>query len=218
MGVNYSPKIVSNGLVLHLDAANAKSYPGSGATWTDLSGNANNGTLVNGPTFSADNKGLIVFDGTNDRVECPAFNVNYVTLTVWVYKTSSNTNQGICRKQNNWALSQYNGTLQIAPGTNWAFSNTGYIIPLNTWINIAYVYSGTGVSGSQIVYVNGSSIFSNASGVGSLPSNVNPVRIGFDDNNWWWGGKIAQTMIYNRALSAVEIAQNFNAQRGRYGI
>ena len=64
----YGPRIVSNGLVLCLDAANKRSYPGTGTTWTDLSGNSNNGTLTNGPTFSAGNMGSILFDGTNDYV------------------------------------------------------------------------------------------------------------------------------------------------------
>ena len=65
-------KIVSNGLVLNLDAAQLRSYPGSGTTWTDLSGNAYNGTLTNGPTFDSENGGSIVFDGTNDYVNLPS--------------------------------------------------------------------------------------------------------------------------------------------------
>ena len=60
------PNIITDGLVLYLDAANTKSYPGSGTTWSDLSGNGNNGTLVNGPTFNSTNGGSIVFDGVND--------------------------------------------------------------------------------------------------------------------------------------------------------
>ena len=68
MSLSRGPKIVTNGLVLYLDAANKKSYPGSGTTWTDLSGNNNTGTLTNGPTFDSNNGGSIVFDGTNDYV------------------------------------------------------------------------------------------------------------------------------------------------------
>ena len=66
MALHHSPRIVTSGLVLALDAADRNSYPGSGTTWTDLSGNANNGTLTNGPTFNSANGGSIVFDGTND--------------------------------------------------------------------------------------------------------------------------------------------------------
>ena len=66
MSTKYSPKIITNGLVLSLDAANNKSYPRSGTTWTDLSGNSNTGTLTNGPSFNDGNQGSIVFDGIND--------------------------------------------------------------------------------------------------------------------------------------------------------
>ena len=68
MATYYSPKIVTNGLVLCLDAGNTKSYSGSGTTWTDLSESATNGTLTNGPTFNSDNKGSIVFDGIDDYI------------------------------------------------------------------------------------------------------------------------------------------------------
>jgi hypothetical protein len=71
MAFFHSPRIVTDGLVLALDAANSLSYPGSGTTWTDLSGKGNNGTLVNGPTFSPTNGGSIVFDGTNDYISFP---------------------------------------------------------------------------------------------------------------------------------------------------
>ena len=215
MGVAYNPQIVTNGLVLCLDAGNVKSYPGSGTTWTDLSGRGNNGTLVNGVGYDVDS---LSFDGVDDRIECGTWSVSYLTISVWMYKTSSTTNQGICRKQNGWAVSQYNGTLQVAPGTSWQFYDTGYTIPLNTWVNIVYTYSGTGSAGSQTVYINGSSIYSTSAGSGAISANSNAVRIGYDDNNWFWGGRIAQTQIYNRALTASEIRQNFNALRGRFGI
>lgn len=209
---------IQNGLVLNLDASVSSSYPGTGTTWTDLSGSGNTGTLVNGPTYSTSNGGSIVFDGIDDRVECGNFSVQYLSLSTWVYKTSSATNQGICRKQIGWAVSQYNGTLQVASGTDWAFYNTNYTIPLNNWVNIVYTYSGSGTTGSQIVYINGSSIYSTAAGSGAIGANGNAVRIGFDDNNWFWGGRISKTQIYNRVLSAAEIQRNFNARRRRFNV
>ena len=69
MGLTHSPRIVTDGLVLCLDAANAQSYPGTGTTWTDRSTSGNNETLTNGPTFDSANRGAIVFDGSNDRVD-----------------------------------------------------------------------------------------------------------------------------------------------------
>jgi hypothetical protein len=212
MGVAYNPQIVTNGLVLCLDAANTKSYPGSGTTWTDLSGSGNTGTLVNGVGYDVDS---LSFDGVDDRIECGTWSVPYLTVSTWVYRTSTATNQGICRKEVGWAVSQYNGVLQVAPGTSWTFYNTGYTIPLNTWVNIVYTYSGTGATGSQTVYINGSSIYNTSAGSGPISSNSNPVRVGYDDNSWYWGGRIAQTQIYNRALSAAEIQQNYNALKSR---
>jgi hypothetical protein len=187
----------------------------TGGGWIDLSGNTNHGTLDNGPIFNNENQGSIEFDGVDDRIECGTFNVTpHLTINTWVYKTSSAVNQGICRKQNVFALSQSSGTLRVAPGTNWTFFDTGYTIPLNQWVNITYTYDGT----TQRVYINGSSIFSNTSASGNLPSNSNQVRIGFDDNNWWWGGRIASTKIYNRSLTAEEVLQNYNATKYRFGI
>ena len=176
------------------------------------------GTLTNGPTYSSANGGSFVFDGSNDFVDCGTFSVSFLTVSTWVYKTTSTSEQGICRKQNGWAVSNYQGVLQVAPGTSWQFYNTGYTIPLNTWVNIVYTYSGTGAAGSQTVYVNGSSIYSTSAGSGPITANSNAVRIGYDDNNWFWGGRISNAKIYNRALTAAEISQNFNALRGRFGI
>jgi hypothetical protein len=90
--------IVQSGLVLNLDAGVSSSYPGSGTTWTDLSGNGNNGTLVNGPTFSSDNGGNIVFDGVDDHITTPLTmgdvisNTNKITATTWFRRTGDFTN------------------------------------------------------------------------------------------------------------------------------
>ena len=92
MGLGHSPRIVTDGLVLCLDAANKRSYPGTGTTWTDLKGE-NNGTLTNGPTFDSSNKGSIVFDGTNDYINCgngSEFSITeQITLICWMKKTSN---------------------------------------------------------------------------------------------------------------------------------
>ena len=188
------------------------------SVWKDLSGNGNNGTLVNGPAYSSANGGILSFDGVNDRIECGTFSVSFLTVSTWVYKTTSTSNQGICRKQNGWAVSNYQGVLQVAPGTAWQFFNTGYTIPLNTWVNIVYTYSGTGATGSQAVYINGSSIYSTSAGSGAISANANQVRVGYDDNNWFWNGRIAQTQIYNKALTSQQILDNYRATKGRYGL
>jgi hypothetical protein len=92
MSIGYGPRVVTDGLVLALDAADTNSYPGSGTTWNDLSGNGNTGTLTNGPTYSSDNGGSIVFDGTNDYV--PLVNnlgdPQQFTIEFWAYPTELN--------------------------------------------------------------------------------------------------------------------------------
>jgi hypothetical protein len=210
------PNSTSDGLILCIDPGNPKSYPGSGSSAVDLSGQGNNGTLENSPTYSSNNGGYLTYNGSNQRIVCGTFSTSYLTVSTWVYRTSTATVQGICRKERGWAVSIYNGPLQVAPGSSWTFYNTGYTIPLNTWIHIVYTYSGSGTS--QNVYINGSNIYNTTAGTGAITANNNPVRIGFDDNNWWWGGNIGSTQIYNRALSATEILQNFNSNRIKYGI
>jgi hypothetical protein len=92
MAFNYSPRIVTDGLVLYLDAANPRSYPGSGTTWSDLSRGGNNGVLTNGPTFNSANNGSIVFDGTNDFIQCSNRTTINLGLTIeTVIKTTSST-------------------------------------------------------------------------------------------------------------------------------
>lgn len=218
MATSYSPKIITSGLVFCLDAGNAKSYPGTGTTWRDLSGNENSGTLVNGVEYNSGDGGFLIFDGVNDRVDCGTFNVPFLTVSTWVYKTASTNQQGICRKQLGWAISNYLGVLQVAVGTSWQFYNTGYTIPLNTWTNIVYTYSGTGAAGSQTVYINGLNIYSTSAGSGAISANGNQVRVGYDDNGWYWNGRIAKTKIYNRALTSQEVLQNYNATKVRFGV
>lgn len=217
MATNYSPKVVTDGLVLYLDAANGRSYPGSGTTWYDLSGNGNHGEMENGLFFDSGAKKM-TFDGSNDRVVCGTWSLDYLTISVWLYRTAAGSNRGICRKNFSWALSLYQGYLQVAPGVSWRFYNTNYALPMNTWTHVSYTYSGTGTAGSQSVYVNGSRIFENSVGSTALPSNSNPVRVGFDDNSWWWVGDIPKIKIYGRALSGEEVYKDFNATRSRFGI
>jgi hypothetical protein len=223
MAFGNGPKIVTDVLTFVVDAADKNSYPGSGTTWVDLSRSGRNGTLTNGPTFDSANGGSIVFDGVDDYVSCDDIATAYLTLSVWVYKTSTTTNQGICgRNSNSYTITQINNTLQVYASTAGTFSDTGYVIPLNEWINIVFTYSGTGLSDSQTVYINGTNIFSSAAGSGALPTGR--VRGGFfaiglyTTNSSYWGGRISQVQVYGRALSASEVTQNYNAQKSRFGL
>lgn len=225
MGVGYNPKIVTNGLVLCLDAANRRSYPGSGTTWTDLSGNGNNGTLTNGPTFSSGNGGSIVFDGTNDYVNVPISSSlqisQNITVSMWIYNKQWKACDYI---EGGWTGIIQNGGIVIEARTGdgkiyWGEqyadpqlpSNIIYSELINVWYNIVGTYDGTAL---KLFY---NAILDNSANY-SFTFNNTALTIGYGVVDGYFNGNIGPTHIYNRALSAAEIRQNFNATRGRYGI
>jgi len=236
MSAYAGPEVVNSGLGLSLDAGNTRSYPGSGTTWTDLSNNNNNGTLVNGPTFSSLNNGSIVFDGSNDYVTLPTNLLkhetgNPFTFSIW-FKTSST---GIILGQQESATPgggggyvpaiyvASNGTLNTSCFWSGVTTTaaTSSVVNDGNWKNITVTFS----SGSQISYLNGSSYSTITKtqtfyatnyyyflGSGSIASWPNAPASAY------FNGNIANILYYNRALSEAEIRQNFNALRGRYGI
>ena len=223
MGISYNPSIVSSGLVLALDAANPKSYPGSGTTWTDLSGRGNTGTLTNGPTYNSANGGAISFDGVDDYVGTTALNLNELTICAWV-KFSSVSNTAfptiINKETSNTSRNFFMG---LAPQFTFSRSVSGSdqgvissITPnLNQWYYVASTNTLTPVFS---IYING--VLNNtATFSGSLSTGGSATWIGTYRNLIYpMNGNIANTQIYNRALSADEISQNFNATRRRFGI
>jgi hypothetical protein len=237
MEVDYNPKIIINDLVLCLDAANLKSYPGSGTTWTDLSGNGNNGTLVNGVGYSGDNLGSLVFDGVNDYVTIPTnllihHTGNPFTFSIW-FKTSST---GVILGQQNTSTPTAatghvpaiyvgtNGLLYTSCFWGGATSNqsvTSSSVNNGNWNNISVSF----LSGSQISYLNGTSYATLAKTQTSYSSTYY-YFLGTGTSGGWtnfpaspyFNGNIANTLYYNRALTPQEIQQNFNALRGRYGV
>ena len=235
----YGPKVVADGLVLALDAANRKSYPGTGTTWTDLSGNGNTGTLTNGPTYSSANGGSIVFDGVDDYtvISNPAtFQNQNFTVSVWVNPgfqdaaiismidfdhSSSPAPQGWVLQSEDattnryYYLAWYDGT-NFQPAGGYGAGN-GIQVTTSSWQNIVYSKSGTTLIG----YLNGVQVYTAVAGSSnvSYQSNRN-FRIGncIGSAGREFNGNISNARIYNRALTAQEIQQNFNATRGRYGI
>jgi hypothetical protein len=222
MATNYNPRTVTNGLVLCLDAGNAKSYPGTGATWTDLSGNGNIGTLTNGPTYSSANGGSIVFDGTNDWASFSSnssYNVGTGDFSAFCWMKSSNKGdfQTLLSLDN---IATGNGILFYTAATSGVF---------RTWVggsvrngsidicNNAWNFVGvTRNSGTVTQYINSVSNVTFAS-PGSVNANQN-LRLGSYGTGYYLNGNIAHASIYNRALTAAEIQQKFNALRGRFGI
>jgi hypothetical protein len=229
MSFVHSPKIVTDGLVLALDAGNTKSYPGSGTTWFDKSGNANNGTLTNGPTFSSANGGSIVFDGVDDFASTPnTITLTQATFISWVNQNGSqSTYTGILLSRISDATATGLGSSYgITPTTNqlgylWNGAvntyawNSGLIIPTSAWCMVAISVSST----SATAYLCQSSGITSATNTVSHSSVSNKFDVGRDPyGGRFFKGNIAQSLIYNRALSAAEVQQNFNALRGRFGI
>ncbi len=236
MATKYSPKTVTDGLLLSFDAANNKSYPRSGTTWSDLSGNSNNGTLTNGPTFNAGNLGSIVFDGTNDYVDTvntgTTFQFANVTFTVslWI-KTSATSgviiSKGATASTAGW-LFQFNsegtvsGTTKGSDGTNTYNRASTATVNNNTWRNIVAVYTTnttTLASNTTSIYIDG--VLSNGTGtLGGLvyATTTDTVQIGRRPSGAYWSGSVSNLLIYNRGLTASEILQNFNATKSRFGL
>jgi hypothetical protein len=228
VGTNYNPRIVTEDLVLCLDAANPKSYPGSGTAWTDLSGNGNNGTLVNGVGYSADNKGSMVFDGTNDNVTNNTWNNmkganwnGFITME-GIFKTNTSPTNTV---MGYFGFSSSNSYFKFMNTTN-LFLDCGTVVPsriittcisnfsnfFGSWVHVCGVYDGTAKT-----YFNG--ILQNTSSSFILDdiSSTN-FSVGLGMGYFPFQGNIGNVRLYNRALTATEIAQNFNATRGRYGI
>lgn len=227
MSVGYNPKIVTDGLVLALDAANVKSYPGSGTTWTDLSTNAYNGTLNGGPTFNADNGGSIVFDGINDYVRVsnifPMTGISTYTVSIWINIDSTMTgidcrffwhgNYGVMifkYTDDTIGMYMHNATVGVI-----AYSGA---IQFNTWMNITGTYDGSVVKN----YINGQFVAQqNLTGTLEAPNTTTLFSLGAqaDSAVFWTKCKISNVTVYkNRALTSEEIQQNFNALRGRFDI
>ena len=220
-----TPTIVQDGLILHLDAANTNSYSGSGTTWTDLSGNSNNGTLTNGPTFSTDNGGVIVFDGSNDYVDVSgSTTVSAATFLAWIRldDLSQTSYTGIVFSRNPSGsisgMNFYSATENIGYHWNDA-SNTyswdsGLTVPDQEWCMVALTVS----SSSATAYLFRSSGMTSATNsVSHGSTTLDAIKVGADvPTNRYLDGRIGVAMVYNKALTESEVEQNYNALKGRY--
>jgi hypothetical protein len=234
MALSHSPQIVKDGLVLYLDAANIKSYPGTGSVITDLSGNANHGTLINGPTFTSTNLGGISLDGINDYItvaDNPTLNFGTGDFTVllWVTNIPLYPGGGKCIIQKGsrfdsnisgwsiiWAGSPQDLYFIISSDSarfeGRTIPNTG----LNGWTG--YKLIGLRRSGGNWSQIVDNKITSLGTFTGNV-SGTSPINIGHNSSyNSYLSNTVSSVQIYNRALSLNEIIKNFNATRGRYGI
>lgn len=226
MAINYSPTIVRDGLVMYLDAANVKSYPGTGTTWTDLSGNSNNGTLINGATFSASNNGVIEFDGVDDYADFQSPNTfleyTFSFFAQWITQTASTSrifglrNYGTYTVLNPTNVGYHYNPLGGVPGSTTLSSNVN--VGLGNWCHICVSESRT--SSLAKIYINGT--LRNSTSLISSQGFLGPFSLGaqykLPPNGIHGNCKISNFSLYNRVFAAAEVQQNFEAMRGRFGI
>jgi hypothetical protein len=223
------PAIVTNGLILNLDAGFTPSYPTTGTTWYDVSSGASNGTLTNGPTFNSANSGSIVFDKVDDIVQRNSIDVgNNFTIGIWckpttasrqtmvangyTYNSNRDKNEGFLFNIGNAGTDMF---ISLGRDLYGRISPTG-LISANTWFYACASYNGSTIN----LYFNGTSVGGNFFG---SPITINYNFAPFFLGGWnypgdWFGGNIAIAQMYNRALSATEILQNFNATKSRFGL
>ena len=218
MALSHSPSIATSGLIFHIDAANRRSYSGSGVTSYSLVSNTE-GTLVNGTGFSSANTGSFLFDGTNDYLDFASYTPNANTVNIWIkFNTLQNGtmvyvgNDSYASGVWSWSFFIYNGAFYFRanPGN---FADFTEVPPLNVWINYTLVRDNG--SGTSLAYKNGTYFgsSSNSTLVNSYPN----LRIA-KASSVYASFNLSLVQIYNRALSATEIKQNFNATRDRYGV
>jgi len=221
------PNISTDGLVLSLDAANSRSYPGSGTTWTDLSGNGNNGTLTNGPTFNSANGGSIVFDGADDYCFMTGFSTaNFMTLCCW-FRTSvqqnnryvvafganiGTGNNGFDLTFQDTQIGSYIATTGAGSGAN--LYTTSYYD--NQWHNLVTSYDGSAAR----TYYDGVLVATRSGMSGNLNIEATKrLNIGSWVNNGANANcRISSVIIYNRAITATEVLQNYNSQKSRFNL
>jgi len=226
MGFHHSPKLVTNGLSLYLDAGNARSYPGSGTTWTDLISTTKTGTLTNGPTYDSTNGGSIVYDGVDDSCSIGSLGLTgftQLTVNVWYYSNiNSSTALTRCSSVGNAFILHYRGAGFYLVGNDSTVSNyLGWqtTIPATQWVMLTGTWNGSTMKLYQNAAKQANEL-SFAGGANGILANINTISLGYNFNasQPWTNGKIASCSLYNRALTNDEIMQNFNAFRGRFGI
>ena len=219
MAFSRGPSIVTDGLVLALDAANHKSYPGTGTTWYDLSGNGNSTTLYNSPTYTNNNVHTFNFDESNDYAKVN--NTGILPTTAYTKiaafrpeSSTANIISGGSDGQHAFWMGGTSTTLQS--GHNSAWSTVAYSpgSMLNQWWIGAVTFNTTS---GWVLYLNGQQVDTDSNT--STFTGGNTVRIGaYIDAGNLFDGDIATVMIYNRALTSTEIAQNYNATKSRFGL
>ena len=208
------PNIVSTGLLVNVQAGNTSSYPGSGATWTNLI-DSTAYTITDG-TYNSDNGGSIVFNGTSTVVPIgtPLNQGTDFTFEAWVYATSTSSAHNIISSSSN-VFFIFGGTLYGGVGGSFQLvSSAGF--PTGHWKHVALTFSDS--TNTMTLYINGSAVNQNTNVTQSFTGDET-LRIGSHFGTSpvsFWNGRIAQARVYNIALNAANILTNFNATKGGY--
>jgi len=221
MSFNYSPKTVTDGLVLYLDAANTKSYPGSGTAWSDIGKNKNNGTLINGPTFNNGNGGNIVFDGIDDYVSFSTITNTIYTIEFWYKMGGNDSSFGYLASGggNGLAISEGGSYPGLVYGQFYYFNGVapnllGSIPSTTNWNHVCALIN-TSTNNIQM-YGNGNQLSTTT--VTSMSTNISDIGRYTLANQNFLKGNLALYKIYNRVLTTTEITQNYNALKTRFGL
>ena len=231
MSISHYPSIVTDGMILCLDAASLISYSGSGSTWNDLSGRGNNATLINSPTYdSSTNRGLFTFAAASAQMATiqAQSSLSVFTVEAWMKfnslggrptailtqeypGVSSRINYSIGLNGVNGS-GAYDGKLNVGFFDGTWRTTSGFTPSTNVWYHVVMTYNGSTI----IQYSNGV-LQSSLSYAGTPTTSGGLLRLmrRWDDVDYL-DGNLSIARIYNRALSAAEVANNYNAMRGRY--
>jgi hypothetical protein len=223
MAFGNGPRIVTNGLVLALDASDKNSYPGTGTTWRDMSGNNITGSLINSPTFNTSNGGNFGFIADDYVVmeENSALNTQTPSVEVWIKTNATNQNgfwfeKGTVNSQ--YSLFQEDVRIVWRQSDRSQSTTTATYLNTTDWAQVV----GTYTSGDRRTYINGILRTSDTQ-TGAVSTNTNGMSIGVyggfnGGRGYFYNGNIAIVRVYNRVLSASEVLQNYNAQKSRFGL
>ena len=223
MGLGHSPTIITDGLVFSLDAANSRSYSGSGTSWYEISGSGSTATLSNSPTFSSINNGGFIFNGSNQYATVPTasrfdFSTGSTTVTAWFKLTSSGYNC-IVSKRNGSGFQLYSNGGLYADGAGTAGKTSSQSVNNGRIFCGAVVYDRA--SSLMRLYINGvedgnvalaSTTLTDVAGV-----NIGRATLGGGSADYF-NGTIYQVQIYNKALNPKEMRENFELMISRYGV
>jgi len=234
MSFSFGGGIVKDGLILHLDAGNSKSYVSGSLVWNDLSKNQNNGSLISGSVYTGSAGGAIYFDGVNDYVDCGVTNLTLsanITLSAWINQSILTGYGNIITKEGSTIADlDYGFTTSVGGNLYFWFYNGGYKIhetftnninQTDTWYNVAAVFSDT--NNTVQLYANGIQIYNQPETTSMVSHTNSKLFVGWRNsfyavNRQLFKGNISIVQIYNRALTPSEVLQNYNAQKSKFGL